>query len=57
MQTFVDDPEYLKRNVKTLHLDDNKISSINILEGSEWFYNQFQVFTIQRNDLTEVKTN
>lgn len=36
-----------------LYLDSNKISSINLLEGSEWFYN-FQVFTIRNNSINEV---
>lgn len=53
MSTFVDDHRYLDLNVMNLHLDDNQITSINLLEGSDWFY-QFQVFSIRRNDLTEV---
>lgn len=53
MASFVDNSSYLDLNVMNLYLDNNQISSINILEGSEWFYS-FQVFSIKRNELTEV---
>ncbi|ODM93661.1 Protein halfway [Orchesella cincta] len=54
MSTFVADERYYEElHMMNLYLDDNKISSIDILETSDWFYH-FQQFSIQRNDLTEV---
>jgi len=53
LKPLVNNPHY--RNVMDMFLDDNRIRSIEALEGADWLLN-FRVLSLRSNQLTQVPT-
>lgn len=53
LKPLVNNPHY--RNVMDMILDDNRINSIEALEGADWLLN-FRVLSLRSNQLTQVPT-
>lgn len=53
LKPLVNNPHY--RNVMDMFLDDNRIHSIEALEGADWLLN-FRVLSLRSNQLTQVPT-